>query len=290
VYRGKKRSDTLAEELAESNYQLGESLDHLQQTQQQLIMQEKMASLGQMTMGIAHEIKNPLNFVNNFAEGADEMIEELAEDLEQLKTNPDPEKLAFIIETLSMLKEANQDILINGKRADQIINSMMDHANDNQSEKQEVDLNQLIEEQTNLAQLGYQAESNDFQVNITQTLSEKIPVISLFPQEFGRVLLNLISNAMYAMEMKQKETESPYQPELQIRSTYEDNLVKIYLRDNGTGIPKEALPRIFEPFYTTKPTGKGNTGLGLAISYDIITKGLQGRLRWKVKRASLPSL
>lgn len=266
------------EEIRVKNEELQVTLETLKTTQEQLIMQEKMASLGQMTAGIAHEIKNPLNFIYNFAEGANEIFDEFKEDLLAYQQSGSQEDYEALAETIHLLKENNQDILNNGKRANEVVNSMMNHANDNKGEKRITDLNQLLVEQLDLALAAYQTPGKTLEAQIIKDLSPNLPQISIFPQEFGRVMLNLIRNAFDAMAEKQTQSDSSYQPELQLRSFLENGQVVISMKDNGTGIPDSHLDKIFQPFFTTRPAGQGNTGLGLSISYDIITKGHQGSI------------
>lgn len=266
------------EEIREKNVQLQSTLKHLRSTQDQLIIQEKMASLGQMTAGIAHEIKNPLNFVTNFAEGTDELMAEFREDLEAFKGSQAQEDYQNLLETLDDIVKYNQDILANGKRADQIVNSMMNHAHDQQGEKVQTDLNYLLPSQLTLAQHGYLPQQEGFQVEIIQDFDPDMPEVTLNPQELGRVMINLVNNACYALEQKQQSVGDGFNPTIHVSSRLIDGQVEIRVRDNGPGIPEEIRKQIFQPFFTTKPTGKGNTGLGLSISYDIVRQGLQGQL------------
>ena len=267
-----------AKEIQKKNEQLKETLGHLQTTQQQLIQQEKMASLGQMTAGIAHEIKNPLNFVNNLSELSVELADELKEELERYQQSKAPEDYEILLEVLQGLQKNAQLIQDNGQRANGIVSSMMDHANDNQGERRKTDLNALVEEHLRLAYHGYKGERQDFVVAFEKDLDSSLPPVTINPQEIGRVLINLFNNACYAVEEKAKTAEEGYHPTIRVSTRQVDGQVEIRIRDNGPGIPANIRDKIFNPFYTTKPTGKGSTGLGLSISYDIVVQGHQGRL------------
>ena len=250
-------------------------------TQDQLIVQEKMASLGQLAAGIAHEIKNPLNFVNNFAEGSIELTEEMNEIYTRLKgilKNEDLEELEDI--TLE-LKQNAIDILDNGKRADSIVRSMMDHAREIKGDLRSTDINTLVDENLNLAYHGFRANSSSFDISIKKNYDKSLPHIEIVQPDIGRVLLNIISNACYALMEKQKNEKDTYSPELSIFTKSINSTVEIKIRDNGVGIPKNIQEKIFNPFFTTKPTGEGNTGLGLSISYDIIVNQHHGKIEVK---------
>ncbi|MBC7775625.1 MAG: hypothetical protein H7246_09315 [Phycisphaerae bacterium] len=279
--RQKELEQTVAErtvEVREKNVKLEETLDHLQTTQQQLIMQEKMASLGQMTAGIAHEIKNPLNFINNFAEGSVELADELKEEIERLQSSHDPKDQQLLLELLGDIRENAVLIHDNGQRADNIVSSMMDHANDNQGERTPTDLNALLEEYINLAYHGYQTKNTNGTIGFNKQLDASIPKLLINPQEIGRVFINLFNNAIYAVDLKAQTEKEGYHPSILVSTRQVHDQVEIRIRDNGPGIPESIRDQIFNPFFTTKPTGKGNTGLGLSISYDIVTQGHQGKL------------
>ena len=255
-----------------------ERTEEIKKNQQQLIQQEKMASLGQMTAGIAHEIKNPLNFVNNLSELSVELADELKEELDRYQQSKDPEDYEIVLEVLQGLQKNAQLIQDNGQRADGIVSSMMDHANDNQGERRNTDLNALVEEHLRLAYHGYKGDRQDFEVIFEKKLDASLPPVTINPQEIGRVLINLINNACYAVEEKAKTAGAEYQPTIRVSTQQVDGQVEIRIRDNGPGIPADIRDKIFDPFFTTKPTGKGSTGLGLSISYDIVVQGHQGRL------------
>ncbi len=246
--------------------------------QRQLMMQEKMATLGQLTAGIAHEIKNPLNFVNNFAEGSSELADELIETVEDNKPALKEDQFDLMVEIAGDLKQNAQDISQNGKRADRIIQSMMDHARGDSGQKQLVDINHLLQENLNLSYQGFRGFSPDFQATLEEDLPESFPRLEVIPQDFSRVLLNIFNNAFYALNEKKVELGEDFQPTLKISTKVKNNEGVIKIWDNGPGIPEEVRSKIFNPFYTTKPTGQGNTGLGLSISYDIIVQVHEGKL------------
>ena len=239
--------------------------------QDQLILSEKMASLGQMTAGIAHEIKNPLNFVNNFSSLSVDLLQELEE-------STDEEDKKDIIESL---KSNLTKISHHGKRADSIVATMLQHSRGTAGTKVPTDINQLCSEYTDLAFHGMRATTRDFNCAIVKDFAEGIPLVQAIPQELSRVILNLLNNGFYAAaERERKSRESgnmEYKPEIRVTTMRKDGNVIIKIRDNGSGIPKAIKDKIFEPFFTTKPTGQG-TGLGLSLSYDIMTKEHQGMM------------
>jgi len=236
--------------------------------QEQLIHSEKMASLGQMTAGIAHEIKNPLNFVNNFSALSVELLQELEE------TTDAEEK----IEIMESLKSNLTKITNHGKRADSIVATMLQHSRGTVGAKVPTDINQLSSEYTDLAFHGVRATSRDFNCTITKNFEENLPLINAIPQDLSRVILNLLNNGFYAVADRMKKSVDPeYKPEVRVTTEKKEGSIFIHIRDNGSGIPSAIKDKIFEPFFTTKPTGEG-TGLGLSLSYDIITKEHQGKM------------
>lgn len=247
-------------------------------TQEQLIVQEKMASLGQMTAGIAHEIKNPLNFVNNFAEGAVDLADELDEAIEKHKESLQAADFEYIQEIVNEIKLNAAAITENGKRADSIVKSMMDHARDTKGEFERLDLNSLLNENIGLAYHGYRAKIANFEVDIQKDFDTSLEPVKVIPQDLSRVFLNLISNACYALNEKQKAIGTSFQPLLHVSTRAHGSKIEVRIRDNGPGIPEDLRRKIFNPFFTTKPTGEGNTGLWLSISYDIIVKQHKGEL------------
>ena len=253
-------------ELREKNNQLEKTLEDLKKAQNQLIQTEKLASLGQLTAGIAHEIKNPLNFVNNFASLSIELADELVVAVQK------KEDYELILEDLKM-NAAN--IAKHGQRADRIVRSMMEHARSGSREMRLVILNKLIEEYVNLAFHGMRAQKKAINVSIVRNYDDCIGEIMMVPQEIGRVIINLCANAFDAMREKLSGSENNYKPVLQIITKCNDKFAEVYVKDNGGGISVEKQNKIFEPFFTTKPSGVG-TGLGLSLSYDIVVMGHKG--------------
>ena len=231
-----------------------------------------MASLGQLTAGIAHEIKNPLNFVNNFAGLSVELLDELKETAAPAIAALDEDKRAEIDETIEMLTGNLEKIAEHGRRADGIVKSMLEHSRGVTGERREVDLNGLVEEALNLAYHGARAQDQSFNITLERDFAATIAPIELVPQEITRVFLNLFGNGFYAATKRQRESGGPdFQPVLTVTTRDLGDAVEIRVRDNGTGIPPEIRDKLFQPFFTTKPTGEG-TGLGLSISYDIVTQ------------------
>lgn len=236
-----------------------ENFNLLKQTQVQLVQQEKLASLGALTAGIAHEIKNPLNFVNNFSELSIDLIDDFE------KSDSEDEKKDLLEDLKMNLKKINE----HGKRADSIVKNMLQHSRDRSGEKVMTDINNLCSEFLNLAYHGMRANVPDFNSRITKKLDKDIPQISIVPQDISRVLLNLFNNAFYATHERKKIQSTGYDPEVSVETSLANNHLLIKVIDNGSGIPDHIKQKIFEPFYTTKPTGEG-TGLGLSISIEII--------------------
>jgi len=244
----------------------------LKAAQASLIQAEKMASLGQLTAGIAHEIKNPLNFVNNFAGLSVELLDELKETAAPAITALDENKRAEIDETVEMLTGNLEKIAEHGRRADNIVKSMLEHSRGSSGDRRNVDLNGLIDEALNLAYHGGRAQDAGFNITLERDFAKAIAPIELVPQDITRVCLNLFSNGFYAATKRQKQGSDPrFKPTLKVSTRDFGDAVEVRIRDNGTGIPPEYRDRLFQPFFTTKPTGEG-TGLGLSISYDIVTQ------------------
>jgi ligand-binding sensor domain-containing protein/signal transduction histidine kinase len=260
------------EEIAAQRDNLEEKLFELQTTQNQLIQKEKMASLGELTAGIAHEIQNPLNFVNNFAEVSSELVEELKQE-----ATADHKEEVFAL--AADLRQNLSKIHYHGQRADAIVKNMLQHSRTTAGEKQPTDLNALTDEYLRLAYHGLRAKDKSFNCTLDSFFDLKLEKVEVVPQDIGRVLLNLYNNAFYAVQQRQKLGHEGYQPTVTV-STHrqEGQQVEIRVRDNGTGMPESVKQKIFQPFFTTKPTGQG-TGLGLSLSYDIITKGHGGELK-----------
>ena len=257
------------------------ALTDLKSTQSQLIQSEKMASLGELTAGIAHEIQNPLNFVNNFSEVSKELLEEM---LEELKNGDTEEVNAIANDVIQNLEK----ILHHGKRADGIVKGMLQHSRKNSGKKEATDINALVDEYLRLAYHGLRAKDKSFNANLETNYDDSVGKIDIIPQDIGRVVLNLITNAFYACNEKKKELEkepsglNEFKPTVSITTKKENNQLKISVTDNGNGIPKDIIDKIFQPFFTTKPTGQG-TGLGLSMSYDIVTKSHDGKLKVETK-------
>jgi signal transduction histidine kinase len=234
-----------------------------------------MASLGELTAGIAHEIQNPLNFVNNFSEVNAELIDELEEEIE--KGNLDGLK-----SITKDIKENERKINHHGKRADAIVKGMLQHSRSSSGQKELADINALADEYLRLAYHGLRAKDKSFNAKFETQFDNNIDKINIIPQDIGRVLVNLINNAFYAVGEKKKMSTNGYEPSVAISTKKLSDKIEIKVRDNGNGIPQKVLDKIFQPFFTTKPTGEG-TGLGLSLSYDIITKGHGGELKVQTK-------
>ena len=262
---------------AETYKKLNATLDDLKSTQQKMVTQEKLASLGALTAGIAHEIKNPLNFVNNFAELAIELVAELKEAIETQTENLDPKELENLKDILEDLEQNANKINEHGRRADSIIKSMLQHSRGKKGELQETDINAMLEEDLNLAYHGMRAQDASFNATIEKKFDETCDKLKIVPQDISRVFLNIISNGFYEVHKKKMEKNGDYSPVLTIKSINSPKRVEIRIRDNGNGIPKDIQEKLFNPFFTTKPTGMG-TGLGLSISYDIVVQEHKGEI------------
>tara|TARA_R110002051_G_scaffold116167_1_gene189351 strand:+ start:16393 stop:19410 length:3018 start_codon:yes stop_codon:yes gene_type:complete len=246
------------------------TLSNLQTTQSQLIQAEKMASLGELTAGIAHEIQNPLNFVNNFSEVSNELIDEMNEELDKGDLE---EAKAISLDIKQNLEKINH----HGKRADNIVKGMLQHSRSSSGTKELTDINALADEYLRLAYHGLRAKDKSFNAELVTNFDNSIGSISIMPQDIGRVILNLITNAFYAVNEK-KQRDTKFKPIVAVSSKKSDKHITISVSDNGDGIPEKVKEKIFQPFFTTKPTGQG-TGLGLSMSYDIVTKGHGGELQ-----------
>jgi two-component system, NtrC family, sensor kinase len=241
----------------------------LRAAQDRLVQTEKLASLGQLTAGIAHEIKNPLNFVNNFSSLSAELIDELDETLAPAPL--DQKMRGDVGELTQMLKSNLEKVVQHGKRADSIVKNMLLHSREGSGEHRSADINALVEESLNLAYHGARAEKSGFQITLKHDLDPDAGAVELYPQEITRALLNLISNGFYAASKRKSEAEEGFEPTLSASTKNLGKTVEICIRDNGTGIPPEVKEKMFNPFFTTKPAGEG-TGLGLSMSHDIIVK------------------
>ncbi|MBP6680824.1 MAG: hypothetical protein KA166_06505, partial [Saprospiraceae bacterium] len=275
--------------LSSQKKDLENTLTVLQQTQKQLIQSEKMASLGELTAGIAHEIQNPLNFVNNFSEVNTELIEEMKQ---ELQTGNTEEAIAIAND----IADNEQKINHHGKRADSIVKGMLQHSRASSGTKEPTDINALADEYLRLAYHGLRAKDKSFNATMKTDYDQSIGMVNVIPQDIGRVILNLITNAFYVVDEKKKmtSTSSEYEPTITV-STKNISLThphsdthrigdlgaEVRVKDNGPGIPPHVLEKIFQPFFTTKPTGQG-TGLGLSLSYDIV-KAHAGELKVETK-------
>jgi two-component system NtrC family sensor kinase len=257
--------------------ELAKSLEDLRTTQDRLVQTQKLASLGQLTAGIAHEIKNPLNFVNNFSGVSAELIDELRETLDRVKV--DEKTRTEIGELTHTLRDNLDKIVQHGKRADAIVKNMLLHSREGSGEHRPVDVNALVEESLNLAYHGARAEKQGFAITMERSFDPGAGEIDVFPQEITRALLNLISNGFYAAtKRKEQDNSDDYEPTLMATTKSLGDKVEIRIRDNGTGIPPEVREKMFNPFFTTKPAGEG-TGLGLSITHDIIVKQHSGSIQ-----------
>jgi signal transduction histidine kinase len=264
----------LEEKVTQRTNQLSRSLQELKETQAQLIQSEKMASLGELTAGIAHEIQNPLNFVNNFSEVNSELIAEMKQEID--KGNLDDVKAIA-----NDIDENEQKIILHGKRADAIVKGMLQHSRSSSATKEPTDINKLADEYLRLAYHGLRAKDKSFNATLKTDYDESIGNINIIPQDIGRAVLNLITNAFYAVTEKKKQNINGYEPTVSVSTKKINGKVEISVKDNGNGIPQKVLDKIFQPFFTTKPTGQG-TGLGLSLSYDIV-KAHGGELRVETK-------
>jgi len=258
-----------------ANKVLESTLNNLKSTQTQLIQSEKMASLGELTAGIAHEIQNPLNFINNFSEVNEELLTEMKEELNKGNVE-DANAIA------NDAIENQQKILHHGKRADAIVKGMLQHSRSSNGTKEPTDINALCDEYLRLSYHGLRAKDKFFNATMKTDFDSSIGNIDIIPQDIGRVMLNLINNAFYAVdEKKNQQTNSDYEPTVIVSTKKNGDKIEVQVKDNGNGIPQKVLDKIFQPFFTTKPTGQG-TGLGLSLSYDIV-KAHGGELRVETK-------
>jgi signal transduction histidine kinase len=258
-----------------ANIVLEGTLTELRSAQNQLIQSAKMASLGELTAGIAHEIQNPLNFVNNFSEVSIELLTELKE--EEEKGNKED-----VIAIAGDLSQNLDKIRHHGKRADAIVKGMLQHSQASSGQKELIDINALADEYLRLAYHGLRAKDKDFNAELVSHLDEKLPKVNVIPQDIGRVMLNIINNAFYAVQQKSKTAGTGYKPMVELSTAQQNGSVVISVKDNGIGIPDSIKEKIMQPFFTTKPTGEG-TGLGLSLSYDIVVKGHGGRIEVDTK-------
>jgi signal transduction histidine kinase/streptogramin lyase len=258
------------EEIEAQRDHLEHALDELKTAQTQLIQSEKLASLGELTAGIAHEIQNPLNFVNNFAEVSAELTIELASELKNGNTEDAIAIATDIEQNLGKIRH-------HGKRADSIVKGMLEHSRSNPGERQPTNINKLADEYIKLSYHGMRAKYKSLNAELVINLDENLPLVNAVQQDLSRVMLNLFNNAFYAVYLKKEKAGDDYKPEVSVSTKADLDYVFIKVRDNGTGIPDNIKDKIMQPFFTTKPTGEG-TGLGLSLSYDIIVKGHNGKI------------
>jgi signal transduction histidine kinase len=263
------QNETLERQVGERTSELSRSLKELKETQTQLIQQEKMASLGELTAGIAHEIQNPLNFVNNFSEVNNELIEEVKSLRKESFGQKSKLKSEELDDLLNDISQNNEKINHHGKRAEAIVKGMLQHSRTSSGQKQPTDINGLADEYLRLAYHGMRAKDKSFNVTIKTEFDNSIGKINVLPQEIGRVILNLINNAFYAVNEKQKQSNTGYEPLVTVSTKKITGNIEIRVTDNGNGIRQKIVDKIFQPFFTTKPTGQG-TGLGLSLAYDIV--------------------
>ncbi|MDO8992660.1 MAG: ATP-binding protein [Daejeonella sp.] len=264
----------LEEEVARQTGEIRQTLANLKSTQSQLIQSEKMASLGELTAGIAHEIQNPLNFVNNFSEVTNELIDEMNEELNK----GDVEEAKSIA---SDIKQNLQKITHHGKRADSIVKGMLQHSRSSSHQKEPTDINKLADEYLRLAYHGLRAKDKSFNAELITNYDANLPLASIVPQDIGRVFLNLLTNAFYAVqdrEKKEKVSGTPFKPTVKLSTSTDQEFIIIKVEDNGSGIPEQIKEKVMQPFFTTKPTGEG-TGLGLSMSYDIVVEAHGGTIK-----------
>jgi signal transduction histidine kinase/ligand-binding sensor domain-containing protein len=277
LYRSRrlqKENLMLEEKIDQRTRELKQSLNNLKSTQAQLIQSEKMASLGELTAGIAHEIQNPLNFVNNFSDINKELVDELQQELKAGKIDD-------AIEISNDIKANEEKINHHGKRADAIVKGMLQHSRSSSGQKEPTDINALCDEYLRLSYHGLRAKDKSFNADFKTDFDESIGKINIIPQDIGRVLLNIVNNAFYAVNEKQKAADKNYKPLVSIKTKRISDTIEINVEDNGNGISQNIVNKIFQPFFTTKPTGQG-TGLGLSLSYDIV-KANGGEIKMESK-------
>ncbi|MCX7019702.1 MAG: ATP-binding protein [bacterium] len=274
--------DARTSELSEKNKELQATLGQLRDAQNQIIMQEKLASLGAMTAGIAHEIKNPLNFVNNFSELTVELAQELREIFGKEKDKLDARNAEDADALISDIEQNAVKIRDHGKRADSIVRNMLQHSRGKTGERHPTDVNALLAEYVNLAYHGLRAQDVNFNITIESSYDPAAGIIDAVPQDLSRVFLNIVNNACYAANEKKTTAGDGFMPTIRVSTKNLNGRVEVRVRDNGNGIPKDVMDKIFNPFFTTKPAGKG-TGLGLSISYTIVVEGHNGDIRMETE-------
>jgi signal transduction histidine kinase len=275
LYRNNQKEKNAKRLLQQKNEVIEQTLNRLKATQAQLIQSEKMASLGELTTGIAHEIQNPLNFVNNFSEVSHELIDEMKSELAVGNKQSAMDIAGDVQQNL-------EKIVHHGKRADAIVKGMLQHSRTSSGQKEPTDINALADEYLRLAYHGFCAKDKSFDAKFETDLDQTIGKVNIVPQDIGRVLLNLINNAFYAVAEKKQQLDGTYDPIVSVITRRKEDKIEVKVNDNGNGIPQKVLDKIFQPFFTTKPTGVG-TGLGLSLSYDIV-KAHGGEIKVQTKQ------
>ncbi|MEN0005851.1 MAG: ATP-binding protein [Bacteroidota bacterium] len=278
IFRQMKWSNTHAEKLEQQELELQRKDEEIRVTKQQLMAQDQLATMGRLIAGIAHEIKNPLNFVTNFSELSIELSEELQAGLEKYRQRLGEVAFRELQELVEDIRQNAIDTNKNGQRASNIVRSMMDHTRGTQSGLKPIALNALLDENIKLAYHGYKAMDPQFTVRIERIYAPYLPEVEAYVAELGRVLLNILNNACDAVQERRKQLGERFEPQISLRTVCEGEMVKIEIWDNGIGIAPDVLENIFKPFFTTKPVSSGNTGLGLAISREIIEEQHGGQL------------
>lgn len=268
----------LAFTIGQQSNRLKEKGQHLQKMKSQLILQERMASIGMMTAGIAHEIKNPLNFVYNFAEGSTEIVQDLEEEIKVIRSSIDQDRLSTLLGLIEDLKHNSEDIKTNCDRVNEIVFTLMDHTRGSKGAAQSTNINSLLDKNINLAYHSYRANYASFNMDIKKSYDPSLPEVMMNSHSLGRVLINILNNACYALNQKQEQLGKSFEPLIKLATHKVDDWLKIIIEDNGNGIPEPIRQKIFDPFFTTKPTGSGNSGLGLSISKEIIEGEYRGRI------------
>ncbi len=267
------QNETLETLVENRTSELNNSIETLKATQNQLIQSEKLANLGELTAGISHEIQNPLNFVNNFSELSIDLVKDLKFEIEK----PTIDK-SYVDELFEDLIQNQNKINHHGKRASSIVKGMLEHSRTSTGQREWININQLSDEYFRLSYHGLRAKDKSFNANCITKFDDNLPEIKAIQQDLGRVFLNLMNNAFYAVNDKRKQINDPnFQPTVEVSTRFIDNQIEFSIKDNGNGIPESIKSKIFQPFFTTKPSGEG-TGLGLSLSYDIITKGHNGTI------------
>jgi signal transduction histidine kinase len=272
-----RKVDERTLQLKEKNEALEVTLKKLKDTQEQLVMQQKLASLGQLTAGIAHEIKNPLNFVNNFARLSVGLVEEISEELDRGKEDATKLDIGYVEEILGDIKTNVTKISEHGARADNIVKNMLEHSRADSGEFTKTDINKLLDEAIHLSYHGMKTNDQAFNTALDFNLDKNITPVNLNAQTLSQVFINLSNNSFYALKKRKAAEGAAFEPRFLVTTHDLGNQIEIILRDNGTGIPEQIVKKIFEPFFTTKPTGEG-TGLGLSLSFDIITQMHRGEM------------